>query len=532
MRRVGDCMNKCPWAALLGLVLLSAACSDDGSKGVGEAADAGAGPVDPTSLSLTVSGGTIEGTRVGSTREFLGIPYAKPPLGALRFMPPEPAEPWSGTLDASKFGPSCPQPQRVITPPGPQSEDCLTLNVFAPDATGGPRAVMVWIHGGGFTGGGTVQYNGERISSERDVIVVTLNYRLGPLGFYTSPALDAERSGVPSGNDGLRDQLLALRWVHDNIAKFGGDPERVTLFGESAGGFSTCMHFASPQGHDYAQRFIVQSGACVSVAGINSKQKSRALSTEFAQALCGDSSDVVACLRAKDVKDVVGWGADRSLLGAGWAPLYGEGDPLLPAAPLALIKQGSASKGELIVGTTKSEWGLFTTYSTSGGAPSTVSGFEALLRKELPEIASAAPAIVQHYAPTDATAGASYIQAITDALFRCPARALAREVSARGNDVYLYSFEQGRAFHAYEIPYVFGFPSALLDAPTVDPLHGSFASYWTQFAKTGDPNGADQPTWPAYDTASDPHIVLKDPVVAETHLAKDACDFWETLVKP
>ncbi|HKU44412.1 MAG TPA: carboxylesterase family protein, partial [Polyangiales bacterium] len=187
-----------------------------------------------TAPTATVKQGKLQGKLVNTTREFLGIPYAKAPIGALRFAPPQAAPGWSGTRSAVAMGPSCPQPAGALAAPGPQSEDCLTLNVYAPNA-GAKLPVMVFVHGGAFVGGGSIQYDAQRLSEQGKVIVVTFNYRLGALGLFAHPALDAVRGTAPSGNDALRDQQLALAWVKANIESFKGDPANVTLFGESAG---------------------------------------------------------------------------------------------------------------------------------------------------------------------------------------------------------------------------------------------------------------------------------------------------------
>lgn len=195
-----------------------------------EAGDDAGPPTDGSDLILDVSGGRIEGTRDGETRLFFGIPYGKPPVAELRFRPPVPAEPWTGLRSAAEYGASCMQGADMVE--GPIDEDCLFVNVFAPPKQERPAPVMVFFYGGAFVSGAGRSYDGRFLSRKGNTVVVTFNHRVGAFGFFTHPALD-EELGFPSGNMGIRDQQLALRWVHDNIAAFGGDPANVTLFGQS-----------------------------------------------------------------------------------------------------------------------------------------------------------------------------------------------------------------------------------------------------------------------------------------------------------
>ena len=475
-------------------------------------------------LQVKVSAGTLQGKLTGKARTFLGIPYAKPPVGALRFAPPQPADKWEGVKPVLEHGPSCPQNPGALSARGPQSEDCLSLKVYAPEA-GKELPVMVWIHGGAFISGGSNQYDGVRLASEGPVVVVTLNYRLGALGFLSHPELDAARGGQPSGNDALRDQQLALEWVQKNIKEFGGDPSNVTVFGESAGSMSTCMHLVSPTSQKLASRFILESGSCLGGLPVNDKPKANKVGIELAAALCGEAADRVACLREKPAAQLVAWGADRGIFGAGWAPVADAKDGVLPATPASIIAAGKQNKGELIIGSNKNEWGLFLALQPNNPINS-VATFDAAVTAQF---GPAAPAIKQQYAPTDATANAAFVRVMTDATFRCPSRKLARETSAQGQKVYLYSFEEGLAFHAYEIPYVFGNPSAALAPTLVEPLRATVQSYWRSFAVDGDPNVDGQPAWPTYDAASDRHMTLKASSEVGSGLAKSDCDFWDKL---
>ncbi len=209
---------------------------------------------------LRIEGGAVRGAAVSGVYQFLGLPYAAPPTGELRWRPPQPPREWDGVRDATKFGPSCPQPASPFAPPAPFSEDCLYLNVYTPTLRrDGDRPVLVWIHGGGFTEDGARNYDGSKLAAD-GTVVVTINYRLGALGFLAHPAL-AARPGGPAGNYGLMDQIAALRWVRRNIGQFGGDPHNVTIAGQSAGGVSVLDLLVSHRSRGLFQRAIVQSGA-------------------------------------------------------------------------------------------------------------------------------------------------------------------------------------------------------------------------------------------------------------------------------
>jgi para-nitrobenzyl esterase len=472
----------------------------------------------------TVREGKLQGKLVNTTRVFLNVPYAKPPVGELRFAAPQPAAPWAGIRQATAFGPSCPQPASALGTPGPQSEDCLSLNVFTPKS-GSKHPVMVFIPGGAFVVGGSASYDGQKLSESAKAIVVTLNYRLGALGLLSHPALDAQRGSAPSGNDAIRDQQLALTWIKNNIGAFGGDASNVTLMGESAGSMSACLNMVSPTSRTLAQRFVMESAACVGGLPLNTKAQAQAVGTGLAQAFCSDATDVVACLRSKSAAELIAWGADRGISGAGWAPVVNAADPVLPAHPIALISSGNYNKGPIILGTNKREWGLFQAIGQAPAVPS-VAALSAVIDGTFGPIA---PYVKGQYAATatDATANETYIRLMTDYVFRCPTRALARLTTSKGSRAYLYSFEEGAAYHAFEIPYVFNTPNPTLGAPTlVEPLRQLVQTGLSNFARTGNPNPPRQNYWPAYDTTTDNHAVLIGTPTIGSGLAKADCDFW------
>jgi len=530
-----------PWSPMLMATALMLGCAAEQPEGEGELAAASSslvlsgaetllGGVSAASpLTVDVEQGRLRGKLVGRTREFLGIPYAQPPVGALRFAPPVPAHSWNGTRQALEFGPACPQPAGSLSAPGPQSEDCLTLNVFTPRTIGAqPRPVMVFIHGGAFVAGASSVYDAQKLSETGDVVVVTLNYRLGALGLLALPALDAARNpATPSGNDALRDQQLALAWVRANIDAFGGDAAKVTLFGESAGSLSTCLHMVSPESRDLADRFVMQSGACVGGMPISKKDDAHVVGAGLAAALCSEATDVVACLRAKPAAEVVAYGAASGISGAGWAPVINAADPFLPEHPIKLITKGNYNKGGFMVGSNANEWGLF---QLIGATPviRTVTELNAAIDAQFAELAPLVK--LQYVTLSDDEANDTFVRLMTDAVFRCPARVLSRLTTVQGTPGYLYSFEQGNAYHAYDIPYVFGEPNARLGAPTlVEPLRATMQTYWTQFAKNGSPNALGQPYWPRYDLLTDRYMTLDASPSVGTGLLRVACDFWGAL---
>lgn len=468
----------------------------------------------------------------GTAREFLGIPYAEAPVGALRFQPPKPVKPWRGSKLAQSLGASCVQNPGALSAPGAQSEDCLTLNVYAPAGAGhsAKLPVMVFIHGGAFVAGGSSQYDGWRLAQEYGTVVVTLNYRLGALGFLSMPELDAELDTPESGNAGFLDQRLALEWVQDNIRSFGGDPENVTLFGESAGSMSTCVQMVAPGSQGLADRYILQSGTCVGGLPITGKEQANAIGAALADAFCADAVDKLDCLRQVPAAELVAWGADAGITGAGWGPVVSTGSTVLPDQPINLIQSGQFNQGPVIVGSNAREWGLFQLVG-AGVTVTTIDEFNAEIDAVYPP--QLAVPIKQVYAPaSDAQANGKLVDVLTDQLFRCPSRTLARAVQRMGSEVWLYSFEEGAAFHAMELPYVFGNPSATLAPVLVEPLRETVQSYWSSFAASGNPNqgnpnGSGQPEWPTYEAGSDQHMSLKAVSEVGNGLAQTTCDFWD-----
>jgi para-nitrobenzyl esterase len=474
-------------------------------------------------LAVRVATGMLQGKVFLQTREFLGIPYAKPPLGVLRFAPPLAAEPWSGTLDATHFGAACPQPDFSMAMVGPRSEDCLTLNVYTPTQLDGALPVMVFIPGGAFVFGGSNLWDVEGLA-KAGVVVVTINYRLGALGFLSHPALDATRGDAPSGSDGIRDQQLALRWVHDNIRAFGGDPDNVTVVGESAGAISACIHWVAPSSRGLARRYVMQSGTCSSDGfGVQSKQNADAIGERLSDALCPGQRDVLGCLRGLPADELVGWEAQSGLFGAGWEPVQEGRGGVLPDSVETLIASAD-TLAPIIIGTNKREWGAFE--QLGAFQPKNKAEFASALARTFAD--NAARVAVEYPLASDAEANDVYMRLVTDVSFRCPTRSVAQLGSERGASVWMYSFEHATAYHAQELDYVFAddMMSAYGGGPPSAELTAIVQRYWTRFARSGDPNGVPDPAWPRYQTESDRYLVLDDAPIARSGLAKRHCDFW------
>jgi para-nitrobenzyl esterase len=470
--------------------------------------------------------GRLAGLRQGDLFAFKGIPYAKPPVGPLRWRAPERAPSWAGVRDATRFGPICPQAPTQIEALlggtlGEQSEDCLYLNIWTPACDGGKRPVMVWIHGGAFVIGAGSQglYNGRHLAA-RDVVVVTINYRLGAFGFVNlADATDGRSPGT--GSEGIADQLLAIQWVKQNIAAFGGDADNITVFGESAGAMSVAALMAAPAARGLFQKAIAQSGAAhvghdrersarVAAALIGelglSKEDAAAPQTVPAAALVKAQ---IALLAATDA------GSARKFGAVAFQPTID--GALLPARPIAGIRAGSARGIPLLAGTTKEEWRLFSAASPSARLMSR-SVFESRVRKRTGEAASAVLA-----AYSGGTTFDRFNAVMTDRIFTMPAIRMLEGQGAYAR-AYSYRFDwRARLLggimgscHALELGFVFGTYNMKLAGAffgagaSADALSDAMIECWTNFARSGDPSGRASGTWPRYDTATRSTMVFGD----------------------
>jgi len=442
--------------------------------------------------------GMVEGAQDGAIRVFKGIPYAAAPVGERRWRAPEPAPAWQDVRQADAFSAICPQigayPQDA--PPEPQSEDCLTLNVWTPAATpAAKRPVMVWIYGGGLANGSgsTPLYAGDRLA-QRGVVVVTFNYRLGALGFLAHPELNKESKHGGSGNYGLLDQIAALNWVRRNIAAFGGDPGQVTIFGQSSGAMSVSMLIASPLAKGLFRRAIAQSGGVFEPVAVDP------LFTPDGAAQAGER--FAARAGAKTLADLRRLTVD-DILKARFHPQFNIDGHALPKAPYDAYAASAHNDVDVLIGTNADEGAYFLTQTKV-----TVANLHDVLGQEFPSwlvsVVGAEPGT------TDAQARASAEAFNGDMRFRWNMWAWAR-LAARGrNRVFFYQFSRTPPFrpgdlyfgqgatHGVEMPYVFDH----LDQQKVAwsakdrDLAALIPAYWTNFAKTGDPNGQGLPRWP------------------------------------
>ena len=494
---------------------------------------------------VRVDGGRITGSACGAGRDvrvYKGIPYAAPPVGALRWKPPQPVASWEGVRACVEFGPWCPQPKPMMGRElGTLSEDCLSLNVWtSAPSRDAKRPVMVWIHGGGFTtgSGAAAVYDGETLARE-GAVVVTINYRLGPFGCLAHPLLSKESPRGVSGNYGLLDQIETLRWVRRNIAAFGGDPGCVTIFGESAGSASVCRLMVSPLAEGLFHRAIAQSGGA---HGQNRHLRERREGLEpmesvgegIARALgCDKADDPLAALRAKSADEILaasspaqglfGKGTKFGPVVDGWA---------LPDDPGLLWEQGRHAKVPFLSGTNADEGTIFLQQLTIR----TVAAYELTARGLFREEAGALLRLFP--AATDAEVPRALSQVVGVASFVSPARVLARCSARGGAPTWLYHFTRVPesplvrrlgAFHGLEIAYVFGTVSGggagrLAFGDKDRALSRTMRACWLGFARKGDPNGPGLPAWPAYAEASDRHLVLGETVEAGAGLHREACD--------
>jgi len=495
---------------------------------------------------VRIDSGQVSGAAAGddgAVRVYKGIPFAAPPVGELRWKPPQPVKAWEGVRACTEFGPWCPQPKAIMgRETGKQSEDCLYLNVWTPARKSDEKLpVMVWIHGGGCTtgSGASAFYDGEALARQ-GVVLVTINYRLGPFGFFAHPALSKESERGVSGNYGMLDQIEALRWVKRNIAAFGGNPECVTIFGESAGSASVSRLMVSPPAAGLFHRVIAESGG---VHGRNRHLKEQAgnlepmekVGEEIAAKLgCDKEASPLAALRAKSAEDVLAASdPSQGLFGKGTKFGWIVDGWLLPDDPDKLFAAGKQCKVPLMLGTNADEGTVFLKQLPI----KRVMGYEMtvrnLFRDNAPEMLRLFPA-----AGDDDVPGA--LNRLTTATsFVWPARSMARAMEKAGGKAYLYHFtrvspvvrERGvGAAHASEIPYVFNHAATLPGAEEKDrDLAKVMSACWTRFAKTSDPNGPGLPKWPAYAAASDEYIEFGNAVEVKAGLYREACDLLDKL---
>jgi para-nitrobenzyl esterase len=482
---------------------------------------------------VAVTGGQIRGRLIpAGGAVFKGIPFAQPPVGDLRWREPAPVKKWAGIRDAGAFGAACIQLVAAWNKQEAQGdrEDCLYLNVWTPEwPTKSVRPVMVWLYGGANTAGAaSVDYYDGTSLSRRGIVLVTINYRVGLFGFFVHPGLTAESAHHASGNYGLLDQLAALKWVRDNVAKFGGDPKNVTLFGQSAGAANTSYQMASPLAKGLFQRAIQESGT--PVRGMPLLARAEQLGTKFAESLKASGPDAIKILRSMPGPDL--HQAAVSVMGADGPPMGPVVDGyFMPRNPALIFKDSQEAAIPVIVGNNLREQ----------AAPATPEALKQGIAEQFGSLAAKAEAFYQKNSD-DPAYGPAGTQFMADSRFRCGAVAEALWRSTNGRTTYTYQFDRpiaGAQFtrHMAEVPFVFGnlLPSGFVGGPWNDTdrkISADIQGYWTNFAKTGDPNGKGLPLWPKFNATSRPYLEFTDdgPVVREG-LRREICHLYIEALK-
>ncbi|MEV6247675.1 carboxylesterase family protein [Streptomyces sp. NPDC051742] len=493
----------------------------------------------PRSLTILTDKGLVAGTSAEAVDRFLGIPYAAAPVGPGRWQPPAPAPAWEGTRQATAPGPRCLQ---FGGDGGPgMSEDCLYLNVYTPaHRTNRPLPVMFWIHGGGFSFGSGNSEDGSRIAEANDVVVVTINYRLGVFGFLGLPGLS--RQGT--GNYGLLDQQAALRWTQRNIGAFGGDASRVTIAGESAGGHSVCALMASPPARGLFSGAIIQSAGCPSHTAEQAAVRGHAYTAATG---CAASPAVLSCLRSKPAGELLAT-SGGFVGGVLSGPLPVSGGPELPVPPSEAVRTGRAANVPLLIGSTRDEvrpWSL-------PFARATKAQYERAVRIEF---GPNADAVLAHY-PFDAY-GDSYTGTYAFAalwgdssafygLGGCQYQDLTGQFASRQPRTYFYQFDDPHppvlgslppgfdpgASHASEMPYLLPSAASKLLSPGQQQLSREMVRYWGSFVKHGNPAAAGLAAWPSYRAGKYMSLLPggeSRALSTEVFEARRQCAFWKSL---
>ncbi|MEU9832009.1 carboxylesterase family protein [Streptosporangium sp. NPDC048047] len=495
---------------------------------------------------VRLDSGRIRGLDDGTVRTYAGIPFARPPVGALRWKDPVRVAPWKGVADATRPGAQCPQ-----TASGKRTgaEDCLYLNVTVPSRPSrGPRPVMVWLHGGGYITGGGDLYGARRLADRGDVIVVTPNYRLGAFGYLSLPKL------AGSGTFGLADQVEALRWVRRNAAAFGGDRDDVTLSGQSAGGMSTCALLTSPALHGLAGKAIIQSGSCmldwvsgtyVPIPGIppirpySSLKDSEGTGLAAAEQLGCPEGKELACLRAKPVSELM-------KVNDSFASNLAYGTPLLPLDPARALREGRFARIPVMSGGNRNEASGFVAGVARAGYPVTAESYPKLIEEAFGEHADA---VAREYPLSEyASPGQAWAALSTDRAWSCPTLAGDRAMAA-GTTVYAYEFADEHApdiggatadfplgaQHASELPYLFDLGGRPWSSLTAEQwrLAERMIDYWTSFARTGRPRAVGAPAWPAFTGRGGSVLSLRPDsqggIGPARYSEEHRCGFWDGL---
>jgi para-nitrobenzyl esterase len=486
--------------------------------------------------------GAVRGVAEGDMLAFKGIPYARPPVGPLRWKPTEAAQAWPGVRDGSRFGAICPQ---IIGQEVKGDEDCLTVNVWRPRVKPAqPLPVMVWLTGGGnhslsgqgSAGFGGLSYSGEKLVPQ-GVVFVSYNLRLGVLGFLAHPALDAERPEKISGNYGSLDQVAMLRWLKANIAAFGGDPDKVFLFGTSAGGGNICALMTSPltRGliHGVAMQSSVPSGCEIQTLD-NARNGTGA--KVAASAGCDAAADIAACLRGKSIAEIVSAVPGTFTV---LPRLFGPNvdGHVFPDQPLQLIMAGKSPPMPVMIGNTSEET---MPWADTAGRVTDDTSYAAAIDKVFGAV-SREQILAQYPIKSFATPRLAFMRLTTDSEFTCQSRRVARALSkTQIEPVYRFVFTQAQendpalkaAGVAHTLEHAFLFPGKYQPTETEAAVQRRMAGYWTRMARTGNPNGGDDPQWPAATAENDSYLEIGADTAAMQGPADAKCDFWDMVPFP
>lgn len=453
---------------------------------------------------IRTDGGILAGKSVGAADEFLGVPYAAPPIGTLRWMPPQPAKPWTGIRDATHAKSRCVQNDVVAPLTKFRNEDCLYLNIYRPaHPASAALPVLFWLHGGAFIVGAAQDIDGSALAARQNMVVVSISYRLGAFGFANMRQLQVQQPEEPMGNYAIRDQLTALRWVRANIAAFGGDPKQVTIIGQSAGGASVLILMASPESTGLFKGAIEMSGGIYSGLRTAAQEEKYGPSSKMVSGLlCGTAKDIGSCMRAKSADDVYVAGGGFATRVSNWTPTVD--GKIIPDQPLRSIGNGKFLKVPLIAGIVASNAEFFVQWRLlNGDLPWTEKDYSDFVAK-LPnagEIAKTYPYI--HYKSGDD----AYIAVASDQE-ACSALDIA-DAASPYTPVFFYEFDDPMApstyfdfpsyptgsFHTADIPYVFqrGYPNEHKPlqpewSPAQKALSDRLMQYVGDFARNGDPH--------------------------------------------
>lgn len=494
---------------------------------------------------IVTGSGPVKGVKTTLSWVFKGIPYAAPPVGSLRWKLPVKPEPWSTVRTADTFGNICPQYNTSGTVTG--DEDCLTLNVWTPDLKPDiKRPVMVFIHGGGHEqGSGSLQmYDGTHLGGIN--VLVTINYRVGPFGFLAHPVLTVEGGDTASGDYGMHDQIFALKWVKDNIAKFGGDPERVMIFGQSAGSVSVCRLVASDKAAGLFSSASLMSGACVATKLADAEKKGTAMVTKLG---CDAESDVAACMRSKSMTDVMkiftpmtdGTGSLGKNSFDGVVDGY-----LLSDMPHNIISGGKYNKVPIIIGTTSEENGKnapdLTTEDEYKQAVLNLFLAAGISSAQAPNLRDLA--VAQYPVSEFGTPRAAYVALTTDVKFTCLSRRDSRTfVAMQDKPVFRYwfrqvpenggaEFQKAGAFHGIDLFYLFETLPFLMVTPSDNDNHimEEMNLLWTTFAYDGDVSMLQSVYWPKYDTTNEQLLYIDKDMKLGADPRGSQCDFWDKIL--